>query len=121
MQAGMLRPVRCSTVTAEALPLHSATDGCNRPALHARSPVPAPASLTLSSRCLILVRPAAVLRRWTLDARYQRQLVRADDGGTIGLDYFRGAETADGIPIGAPVLLVLHGVTGAPLNPDSIP
>ena len=71
--------------------------------------------------CLILVRPAAVLRRWTLDARYQRQLVRADDGGTIGLDYFRGAETADGIPIGAPVLLVLHGVTGAPLNPDSIP
>ena len=54
-----------------------------------------------------------MLRRWTLDARYQRQLVRADDGGTIGLDYFRGTDAAASLPIGAPVLLVLHGVTGA--------
>ncbi len=58
-----------------------------------------------------------MLRRWTLDARYQRQLVMADDGGTIGLDYYRGADVAASFPVGAPVLLVLHGVTGEQLCP----
>ena len=54
-----------------------------------------------------------MLRRWTLDAKYERQLVTAADGGTIGLDYFRGVQTTASLPAGAPVLLVLHGVTGA--------
>ena len=54
-----------------------------------------------------------MLRRYTLAAEYERQLVTADDGGTIGLDFFRGAQAAASLPAGAPVLLVLHGVTGA--------
>jgi hypothetical protein len=53
-----------------------------------------------------------VLRRWTLDAQYERQLVTADDGGTIGLDHYRGVHTAKSLLVDAPVLLVLHGVTG---------
>ena len=70
---------------------------------------------------------AAVLRRWTLDAQYERQLVTADDGGTIGLDYYRGAHTAKSLLVDAPVLLVLHGVTGTccarvlELRPASLP
>lgn len=55
----------------------------------------------------------AVLRRSTIDARYVRQLVVAEDGGTIGLDYYHGDASELGLPPDAPVLLVLHGVSGA--------
>ena len=61
----------------------------------------------------VQLRAGAVLRRWTLDPQYERQLVTAEDGGTIGLDHYRGAHTAGSLPVGAPILLVLHGVTGA--------
>ena len=52
------------------------------------------------------------MRRCTIDARYVRQLVVAEDGGTIGLDYFHGSVSGRKLPPDAPVLLVLHGVSG---------
>ena len=54
----------------------------------------------------------SVLRRCTIDAQYVRQLVVAEDGGTIGLDYFHGSALERSLPRDAPVLLVLHGVSG---------
>ena len=54
-----------------------------------------------------------VLRRSTIDARYVRQLIVAEDGGTIGLDYYHGEASELSLPSDAPVLFVLHGVSGA--------
>lgn len=46
-------------------------------------------------------------------ADYRRQLLTTADGGTIALDWFRGCDAAGALPATAPVLLVLHGLTGA--------
>ena len=56
----------------------------------------------------------AVLRGKLLSTRYSRQLLTTEDGGTIGLDWFRGCDAPGVLPAGAPVLLVLHGLTGMP-------
>ena len=56
----------------------------------------------------------AVLRGKLLSTRYSRQLLTTEDGGTIGLDWFRGCDAPGVLPPAAPVLLVLHGLTGMP-------
>lgn len=56
----------------------------------------------------------AVLRGKLLSTRYSRQLLTTEDGGTIGLDWFRGCDAPGALPPAAPVLLVLHGLTGMP-------
>lgn len=56
----------------------------------------------------------AVLRGKLLSTRYARQLLTTEDGGTIGLDWFRGCDAPGAAPADAPVLLVLHGLTGMP-------
>lgn len=48
-----------------------------------------------------------------MSAGYRRQLLTTVDGGTIALDWFRGCDAAGALPATAPVLLVLHGLTGA--------
>ena len=59
-------------------------------------------------------RGGAVLRGKLLSTRYARQLLTTEDGGTIGLDWFRGCDAPGALPPAAPVLLVLHGLTGMP-------
>ena len=56
----------------------------------------------------------AVLRGKLLSALYSRQLLTTEDGGTIALDWFRGCDAPGALPAGAPLLLVLHGLTGLP-------
>ena len=55
-----------------------------------------------------------MLRGKLLSTRYSRQLLITEDGGTIGLDWFRGCDAPGVLPPAAPVLLVLHGLTGMP-------
>ena len=55
----------------------------------------------------------AVLRGKLMSAGYRRQLLTTADGGTIALDWFRGCDAAGALPATAPVLLVMHGLTGA--------
>jgi predicted alpha/beta-fold hydrolase len=57
--------------------------------------------------------PGAVLRGKLLSTGYARQLLTTGDGGTIALDWWRGCNAPDALPADAPVLLVLHGLTGA--------
>lgn len=55
---------------------------------------------------------AVTLRNFTVRARYQRTVVPTPDGGTIGLDWFRCQEACQRLPDTAPILLVLHSITG---------
>ena len=49
-----------------------------------------------------------------MQARYQRTIVPTPDGGTFGLDWFRCEEACQRLPDSAPVLLILHSITGDP-------
>ncbi|KAK9843739.1 hypothetical protein WJX81_004527 [Elliptochloris bilobata] len=53
-----------------------------------------------------------VLRGKLMSPGYARQKLTTPDGGTIALDWFRGCDEPGALPITAPVLLVLHGLTG---------
>lgn len=55
----------------------------------------------------------AVLRGKLFSADYRRQLLTTADGGTIALDWFRGCDESGALPQAAPILVVLHGLTGA--------
>ena len=58
---------------------------------------------------------AAVLRALSCRAAYKRQLLSTEDGGTVALDWYTGGHTAK-LPTHAPVVLVLHGLTGTFTN-----
>lgn len=55
---------------------------------------------------------AVTLRNFAVRGRYQRTVVPTPDGGTIGLDWFRCQEACQRLPDSAPILLVLHSITG---------
>lgn len=50
--------------------------------------------------------------RRALNVQYHRMLVRLQDGGLVGLDWFRWQDCTNRLPPNAPVLLVMHGITG---------
>lgn len=52
----------------------------------------------------------AALPKWGI-LQYHRMLVRLPDEGIIGLDWYKWQECKR-LPSTAPVLLVLHGITG---------
>jgi abhydrolase domain-containing protein 1/3 len=52
------------------------------------------------------------MRRFTLSGHYTRQLILSPDGGTAGLDWWRGCDRLDFTRPDAPILLVLHGING---------
>lgn len=52
---------------------------------------------------------ATSMVRGTLDPPYRRELYPLEDGGQVALDWL---ETADSLDPSAPVLLLLHGLTG---------
>ncbi len=51
------------------------------------------------------------MRTLTCKVKYDRQPIVTKDGGTVALDWFQPRELAK-IPSDAPVVLVLHGLTG---------
>lgn len=55
---------------------------------------------------------AAVVRSLTCQAKYDRQPIITQDGGTVALDWFQ-PRGLDKIPSDAPIVLVLHGLTGS--------
>ena len=56
--------------------------------------------------------PAVTLRNLAWQAHYERTIVPTPDGGAFGLDWFRCREACEKLPESAPVLLVLHSITG---------
>ena len=59
-----------------------------------------------------LVLAAVTLRNLAWQAHYERTIVPTSDGGNFGLDWFRCREACEKLPESAPVLLVLHSITG---------
>ena len=59
-----------------------------------------------------LVLHAVTLRNLAWQGKYQRTIVPTADGGTFGLDWFRCQEACESLPENAPMLLVLHSITG---------
>ena len=55
---------------------------------------------------------AVTLRNFAWQAHYERTIVPTPDGGAFGLDWCRCREACDSLPESAPVLLVLHSITG---------
>ncbi len=51
------------------------------------------------------------MRTLTCRAKYDRQPVTTQDGGTVALDWFQ-PRGLDKIPSDAPIVLILHGLTG---------
>lgn len=58
---------------------------------------------------------SAVIRALTCQADYTRQKLDTADGGTVALDWFAASKAAQLSP-NAPVVLVLHGLTGKLTN-----
>ena len=54
---------------------------------------------------------AAAMRTLTCRAKYDRQPIITQDGGTVALDWFQ-PRGPDKIPSDAPIVLILHGLTG---------
>lgn len=52
-----------------------------------------------------------MVRTLTCQAKYDRQPIVTQDGGTVALDWFQ-PRGLDKIPSDAPIVLVLHGLTG---------
>ncbi len=50
--------------------------------------------------------------RRALNVQYHRMLVRLKDGGLLALDWYRWQDCKSCLPRKAPVLLVMHGITG---------
>ena len=57
--------------------------------------------------------PSTVARQFWRTGAYRRQCILTPDGGLIALDWFEGCDTNDSIKAHVPILLVLHGLTGA--------
>ena len=57
----------------------------------------------------------AVLRQLTIRSRFTRELRAMHDGGCIALDWWRDHQTAPRFAATTPIVLVLHGLSGAPL------
>lgn len=55
---------------------------------------------------------AVTVRDWAVQPRYHRTVLRLEDGGTIGLDWFRWRDCVARLPAAAPLLLVAHPITG---------
>ncbi|CAL5220658.1 g2704 [Coccomyxa viridis] len=55
---------------------------------------------------------AMTLRNLAWQAHYERTIVPTPDGGAFGLDWFCCREACERLPESAPVLLVLHSITG---------
>eukprot|EP01023_Acetabularia_acetabulum_P065289 TRINITY_DN8625_c1_g2_i3.p1 TRINITY_DN8625_c1_g2~~TRINITY_DN8625_c1_g2_i3.p1 ORF type:complete len:408 (+),score=57.30 TRINITY_DN8625_c1_g2_i3:145-1368(+) len=53
-----------------------------------------------------------ILRRFTCFGRYEREVVSTQDGGCVSLDWFK-YKNWDDLKSDAPILLVLHGLTGS--------
>ena len=53
----------------------------------------------------------AAIPKWG-NLQYHRTLVRQPDEGLIGLDWYKWQDCAKRLPATAPVLLVMHGITG---------
>lgn len=51
------------------------------------------------------------MRTLTCRAKYDRQPIITQDGGTVALDWFQ-PRGLDKIPSDAPIVLILHGLTG---------
>jgi len=51
------------------------------------------------------------MRTLTCRAKYDRQPIITQDGGTVALDWFQ-PRGLDKIPSDAPIILILHGLTG---------
>ncbi|BDA49595.1 Phospholipase ABHD3 [Coccomyxa sp. Obi] len=47
------------------------------------------------------------------NVQYHRMLVRLKDGGLVGLDWYKWQDCTKRLPPKAPVLLVMHGITGS--------
>lgn len=45
--------------------------------------------------------------------QYHRMLVRLKDGGLVGLDWYKWQDCTKRLPPKAPVLLIMHGITGS--------
>lgn len=62
---------------------------------------------------LIIVCPweHAVIRRIGGDI-YNRELITTEDGGTLGLDWFKEGNLHEGWKPDTPIVLVMHGITG---------
>lgn len=90
---------------------------------------PGPASIAQAvlDRCTIIHQPftptpwalnghaqsaLGVLRTATARGSYTRQPVLANDGGTLGLDWWNGADRQGYAPGDAPICLFIHGVNG---------
>lgn len=56
----------------------------------------------------------AVLRQSTVLGSFYREVRGMRDGGCIALDWWRGSEVPSSHEKSAPVVLILHGITGAP-------
>lgn len=56
--------------------------------------------------------PIAVLRTLTARGSYTRQLVMTSDHGTLGLDWWCGADKATWAAPDAPIVLFIHGING---------
>jgi len=54
--------------------------------------------------------PEAAIRGWG-NPNYYRMLVRLQDDGIIGLAWYKW-QSCKRLPVTAPVLLVMHGITG---------
>ena len=57
----------------------------------------------------------AAFRTLTCRAMYARQPIVAEDGGTVALDWFQPRGYIK-LPTDTPVVLILHGLTGAVLD-----
>lgn len=58
----------------------------------------------------------AVLRQGTVLGTFYREVRGMRDGGCIALDWWRGGAGGGAHEASAPIVLVLHGITGAPLR-----
>lgn len=58
-------------------------------------------------------RQPPVLRTATIRAAYSRQPLQADDGGTLALDWWAGADRPDYGPLDTPITLFIRGPPGA--------
>lgn len=63
--------------------------------------------ITADKVCLF----AGELQRFCVRHKYRREELSLDDGGLIGLDWFKWSQCR-ALPQTAPILLVLHFITG---------
>lgn len=60
---------------------------------------------------ITIVGVVAVIRRIGGNI-YTRELITNEDGGTVGLDWFKESNEQKGWKPATPIVLVMHGITG---------